>query len=117
MNLDGEVSWCKSIEDGGGSTLPVDWKKWYELEVLDERSICVFGEDLQGDELKLTMATFNLGTPLWSETIDWLIVGLVVSAVLIADVGIIYYMKRRKEPHNKKEKADLDKIFDEVFEK
>jgi hypothetical protein len=117
MSLDGEVSWCKSIEDGGGSTLPVDWKKWYELEVLDERSVCVFGEDLQGDDLKLTMAIFNLGAPLWSETIDWFIIGIVVGAVVIADIGIIYYMKRRKEPPTKKEKADLDKIFDEVFEK
>ena len=116
INLDGEVSWCKSIEDGRGSTLPVDWKKWYEIEVINDRSVSVFGEDLQGDELKLTMATFNLGSPLWQETIDWLIVGLVVSAVVIADVGIIYYMKRRKEPP-KKSKVDLDEVFDEVFEK
>jgi len=116
MKLDGEVSFCKSIENGGGSTLPVDWKKWYDIEVLDDRSIGVFGEDLQGDELKLTMAIFNLGAPYWAETIDWFIIGIVVGAVVIADIGIIYYMKRRKQPA-KKSRVDLDKVFDEVFEK
>jgi len=115
MDLDGSVIWHKSIENRMTGAWPDDWNIWDEIRVLNDTSICVAGTDLQGYYRNLTLAIIDIRGPSWSETIDWIMIGAIVGVVVVADVAIIYYFKRRKEP-SKKRKADLGELFDDLFE-
>ena len=115
-SLDGSTKWVKSIENRMTNAWPDDWNIWYEIQVLNETMICVAGTDLQYSNMNLSLAIFDIRDPLWFESIDWVLVGVVTGVVIIADIALIYYFRRRKEP-SKKHKADLGELFDDLFQK
>jgi len=115
LDLEGSITWCKSIENGRGNAIPDNWKTWYDLRVLDNDMICVAGTDFQGYSMNLTLAIYNLNPSTWIDSIDWLLIGSIVGAVVITDVAIIYYMKRRKRPVQE-EDPELQEAFDDLFE-
>jgi hypothetical protein len=113
--MNGNVSLCKSIENGRGTNLPAHWKIWYEIHVLDDDLICITGTDLEGYGMNLAMAIFNLNSLSVVEIIDWILIGSIAGIVVITDVGLIIYLKRRKHA-SEKPKVDLDDVFNEVFD-
>ena len=115
LDLDGSAVWYKSIENRMTNAWPDDWNTWHELRVLNDSMVCVAGTDLQSSNMNLTFAIFDIIGPSWLETIDWIFIGVIAGVVVIADLAIIYYMKRRKDPP-KKRKADLGELFDDLFE-
>ncbi|TFG27852.1 hypothetical protein EU528_12145 [Candidatus Thorarchaeota archaeon] len=115
LDLEGSVLWYKSIENRMTNAWPEDWNIWEELRVLNTSMVCVAGTDLVGSNMNLTLAIFDIREPSWLETIDWIFVGVIAGVVVIADLAFIYYIKRRKEPPQKR-KADLGELFDDVFE-
>ena len=116
MNLERTVIWHKSIENRMTNEWPFDWNTWHEIRVLNDTTICVAGTDLPSSYMNLTLAIVDIRGPSWLETIDWIMIGAIVGVVMVADVALIYYFKRRKEP-SKKRKADLGELFDDLFEK
>lgn len=115
LKMDGSIVWCKSIENGRGTTAPDNWNTWYEIRVLDNNMICVAGTDLQYSNMNLTLAIFDIQDPMWFEIIDWILIGSIAIVVVVADIGLIYYMKNRKQSTQKR-KVDLDEVFDDLFE-
>ena len=115
VTQDCSISWRVSIQDGGGGGYSEDWNFWYDIEVLEEDLICVAGNDFPSFDLKLTFAIFDFSNLIAGETIDWILIGAIAGAVVIADVAIIAYMKRRKQPVED-EGEDLREVFDDILE-
>ncbi len=115
LTQDGSVTWCKSIQNSRGTILQDDWNYWYELCVLENDKICVAGSDYPGGNTNLTLAIFDFKELSLFETIDWILIGCIAGAVVIADVVIIYYMKCKKQPIQE-EVPDIQKAIDELLE-
>ncbi len=116
LTSSGNVQWFKSLENKMTSVYPDDWKIWHELKVLDNDMICVSGTDLVGSSMNLTLAIFDINRFSLFDDINWVLVGVIAGAVIIADIVIITYLRKRNGP-KKKHGPDVGDLFDEVFNK